>query len=89
MDKKLKFLLLGLSGSGKTEIAHYMSKAQRLDYDSTNGVHNYNFKLMDAMCSLTEVGGSDDMQRIWHHYYVGTMGIIYCFDMVLEIITMI
>ncbi|KNC29373.1 hypothetical protein FF38_01519 [Lucilia cuprina] len=48
-----------------------MSKAQRLDYDSTNGVHNYNFKLMDAMCSLTEVGGSDDMQRIWHHYYVG------------------
>ncbi|XP_037826662.1 ADP-ribosylation factor 1, partial [Lucilia sericata] len=80
-DKKLKFLLLGLSGSGKTEIAHYLSKTQRLDYDSTNGVHNYNFKLMEAMCSLTEVGGSDDMQRIWHHYYVGTMGIIYCFDM--------
>ncbi|XP_065365363.1 ADP-ribosylation factor-like protein 15 [Calliphora vicina] len=80
-DKKLKFLLLGLSGSGKTEIAHYLSKAQRLDYDSTNGVHNYSFKLMETLCSLTEVGGSDDMQRIWHHYYVGTMAVIYCFDL--------
>lgn len=70
-DKKLKFLILGLRGSGKTEIAHYLTKTQRLDYDSTNGVHNYTFKLMETMCSLTEIGGNDDMQRIWHHYYVG------------------
>lgn len=69
-DKKLKLLLLGLSGSGKTEIAHYLSKRQRLDYDATNGAHNYCFKLMEAKCSLTEIGGSDDMQKIWHHYFV-------------------
>ena len=74
-DKKLKLLLLGISGSGKTEIAHYLSKTQRLDYDPTNGVHNYSFKLSNALCSLTEIGGSDDMQRIWHHYYVGVSSI--------------
>uniref|UniRef100_A0A1I8NPR1 Uncharacterized protein n=1 Tax=Stomoxys calcitrans TaxID=35570 RepID=A0A1I8NPR1_STOCA len=80
-EKKLKFLLLGLEDSGKTEIAHYLSQTQRSDYDSTNGVHNYTMKFMEVQCSMTEIGGNDDIQRIWHHYYAGTMAIIYCFDM--------
>ncbi|XP_075158345.1 ADP-ribosylation factor [Haematobia irritans] len=84
-EKKLKFLLLGLEGSGKTEIAHYLSRTQRLDYDPTNGVHNYNMTCMEAQCSMTEIGGNDDIQRIWHHYYAGTMAIIYCFDMSAEL----
>lgn len=70
-EKKLKLLLLGLVGSGKTEIAHYLSKTKRLDYDSTNGVHNYSMMVMETLCSLTEIGGNEDIQNIWHHYYAG------------------
>ncbi|XP_019894974.2 ADP-ribosylation factor-like protein 15 [Musca domestica] len=80
-EKKLKFLLLGLAGSGKTEIGHYLMEKQRLDYESTNGAHNYSMKCGNAQCSITEIGGNDDIQNIWHHYYAGTMAIIYCFDL--------
>ncbi|XP_073835519.1 ADP-ribosylation factor-like protein 8 isoform X2 [Musca autumnalis] len=83
-EKKLKFLLLGLAGSGKTEIAHYLTEKQRLDYESTNGAHNYTMTSMNAQCSITEIGGNDDIQKIWHHYYAGAMAIIYCFDMSLS-----
>lgn len=67
-----------MAGSGKTEIAHCLSQTQRLDYDSTNGVHSYTIKCQEAQCSMTEIGGNDDIQRIWHHYYAGvSLGITY------------
>ncbi|KAL9871702.1 ADP-ribosylation factor-like protein 13B [Glossina fuscipes fuscipes] len=80
-EKKMRILLLGLAGSGKTEIAHQLIKAKRHDYQATNGAHSYNIIHSDTVCSLTEIGGNEDMQKIWHHYYVGTMALIYCFDM--------
>ncbi|XP_036320144.1 probable ADP-ribosylation factor At2g15310 [Rhagoletis pomonella] len=80
-EKHLKVLLLGLMGSGKSELGHLLSRQQRQDYEPTNGVQYFRMHLPDRHLSLTEVGGNVEMQKIWHHYFLTTMGLIYCFDM--------
>lgn len=77
-EQRIRLLLLGQMNSGKTEVAHRLLNSKRQDYMSTNGVRNYTMdKITDLPspasripCSLTEIGGNDDMQQIWHYYYV-------------------
>ncbi|KAH8396143.1 hypothetical protein KR222_004000, partial [Zaprionus bogoriensis] len=90
---QFKVLLLGATGSGKTQLGHLLSGQQRDadDLAATNGVRCYRCDMPTAQsasadaaaCSLllTEVGGSEDMQRIWPHYYAGCHALIFCFDL--------
>ncbi|XP_064547137.1 uncharacterized protein LOC135434468 [Drosophila montana] len=86
---RYKVLLLGATGSGKTQLGHLLSGEERdaNDMDATNGVRCYRL-LANGMPEssagsllLTEVGGSLDMQRIWPHYYANCHALIFCFDL--------
>ncbi|XP_030382383.1 uncharacterized protein LOC115629919 [Scaptodrosophila lebanonensis] len=81
-----KALLLGSSGSGKTELGHLLSGRPRDvdDQEQTNGVRCYRCRRrapQDVELALTEVGGNADMQRLWPHYYASTHALIYCFNL--------
>ncbi|XP_028896454.1 ADP-ribosylation factor-like protein 13B [Zeugodacus cucurbitae] len=80
-EKHVKLLLLGSMASGKTEVGHLLSRQHRQSYEPTNGVQYFRMEFLERQVSVTEVGGSTEMQKIWHHYFLTTMGIIYCFDM--------
>ncbi|XP_037931535.1 ADP-ribosylation factor-like protein 2 [Teleopsis dalmanni] len=80
-EKLIKVVLLGLEGSGKTEIGCALAGTQRLGDDSTNGVQYFRMKLPSVQVSITEIGGNKEMQKIWHHYFDTAMGFIFCFDM--------
>ncbi|KAL5281388.1 hypothetical protein ACFFRR_005031 [Megaselia abdita] len=79
--KPMSILLLGLESSGKTEIGHLIVKKQRQNFDSTNGVQNFTFNNHSFTINITEVGGNKEMQKLWHHYFIKTMAIVYCYDM--------
>lgn len=91
---EFKVLLLGATGSGKTQLGHLLSQRQRDpdDLAATNGVRCYRVEAAAAtelplasayssLLLLTEVGGSLDMQRIWPHYYASCHALIFCFDL--------
>ncbi|EDV95478.1 ADP-ribosylation factor-like protein 15 [Drosophila grimshawi] len=82
--ERFKVLLLGAAGSGKTQLGHLLSGEERdaADLGPTNGVRCYRCQ-PDAGCLLllTEVGGSEDMQRIWPHYYASCHALIFCYEL--------
>ncbi|XP_034479850.1 probable ADP-ribosylation factor At2g15310 [Drosophila innubila] len=86
---QFKVLLLGASGSGKTQLGLHLSGKQRDadDLGPTNGVRCYRIEAgaeaeaRVATLLLTEVGGSADMQRIWPYYYASCNALIFCFDL--------
>ncbi|XP_014085915.2 uncharacterized protein [Bactrocera oleae] len=80
-ERHIKLLLIGPMASGKTEVGHVLSRQHRQIYEPTNGVQYFRMEFPERQVSITEVGGSTEMQKIWHHYFLTTMGIIYCFDM--------
>lgn len=69
LNRPLTILILGLADSGKTEIAHILSKQTRTDQSSTKGVHLFNVEENDYAVKITEIGGSDSVRGIWPHYY--------------------
>ncbi|ALC49129.1 CG11356 [Drosophila busckii] len=87
-QQRFKLLLLGVAGSGKTQLGHLLSGRQRADDDrsATNGVRCYQLQQQQqqsefaAVASITEVGGSAEMQRLWPHYYASSHALIYCYD---------
>lgn len=65
----MSILILGLDGSGKTEIGYFLSKQRRLDFSQTNGSQTYHFNVKNTPVNLNEIGGSDDIRSLWVHYY--------------------
>ncbi|KAH8290026.1 hypothetical protein KR044_000469 [Drosophila immigrans] len=86
---QFKILVLGASGSGKTALALQLSGQRRDDDDlgPTNGVRCYRIEDLVTLL-LTEVGGSEDMQRIWPYYYANCNALIFCFDLSADIAAM-
>ncbi|XP_034101152.1 uncharacterized protein LOC117565904 [Drosophila albomicans] len=80
---QFKILLLGATGSGKTQLGLQLSGKQRDadDLGPTNGVRCYRIEDLVTLLLLTEVGGSQDMQRIWPYYYASCNALIFCFDL--------
>lgn len=80
---RFKLLLLGVAGSGKTQLGHLLSGEERdaNDMGATNGVRCYRVMHPESSLLLTEVGGSTDMQRIWQHYFATCHALVYCFDL--------
>lgn len=79
----MSILLLGLDGSGKTEIGYFLNKKQRIDFSKTNGSQMYHFNVNDIPINLNEIGGSADIRSLWIHYYrevycVNLIGIAFC-----------
>lgn len=72
-EQRICLLLLGQMNSGKTEVAHRLLNIKRQNYMSTNGVRSYTMDLPSSAfrtpCLLTEIGGNEEMQQIWHYYY--------------------
>lgn len=73
-------LLIGLDGSGKTEILHTLWNKKRIDFTPTVGCQNHNFNYMGTEVSLTELGGSKSIRGIWKHYYQEAHGAIFVID---------
>lgn len=67
--RPLSILILGLEGSGKTEIGYFLSKKQRLDFSQTNGSQAFHLNVNNTPVNLNEIGGSADIRSLWVHYY--------------------
>lgn len=65
----MSILILGLDGSGKTELGYFLSKKARLDFFPTNGSQTYHFNIKNTPVNLNEIGGSADIRSLWAHYY--------------------
>lgn len=64
-------LLLGLKGSGKTTIGNWAMKIKSppKEIPSTVGLQMFETIVDNSVMTLIEVGGGDDIRKIWHHYF--------------------
>jgi ADP-ribosylation factor-like protein 13B len=75
--------LIGLDNSGKTKIGIVLCKQQPEfdEYAPTQGSRFFEVGAYKKHCvKITELGGSADMRRIWKHYYMDALGVIYVID---------
>ncbi|XP_055857948.1 uncharacterized protein LOC129920589 [Episyrphus balteatus] len=82
--RELNILLLGMKSVGKTEVGYILAGKKRTIYETTNGVQCYKTRLPKCSLAITEVGGNRQSEKLWHHYYSRTMGLIYCYDMSID-----
>ncbi|CAD7093966.1 unnamed protein product [Hermetia illucens] len=85
MLENINILVLGLNGSGKTEICHVLSDKKRTDMFPTNGLRLFARKIENFAVTFTEIGGNEGIRNIWHHYYPKAHAIIYVVDLADEV----
>ncbi|KAI6655889.1 ADP ribosylation factor 1 [Oopsacas minuta] len=72
--------MVGLDAAGKTTILYKLEIGESI-YTPPKlafGVEKVEFK--DFVITMWDVGGSQNMRRIWRHYYQNTQGIIFVVD---------
>lgn len=73
--------MLGLSGAGKTQIAHKICKLKRKDHLPTNlGCNFYEVTIKNTIVKINELGGDANIREIWYHYFLEAYGVIFVID---------
>lgn len=85
--KQCKVVMLGFQGSGKTTLFYRYTTSTVLKQPETTIGFNMETVKVPATAttkalsvSLFDVGGSDCMQPLWHHFYFGIHGIVFVMD---------
>lgn len=79
-NKTAQILILGLDASGKTTIIHRIKTGTNAITVPTIGFNAESFKYGNLTFSAFDLGGQDQIRKLWHHYYPGTDAIVFIVD---------
>eukprot|EP00435_Cladocopium_sp_Y103_P032698 s548_g8.t1 len=78
--KEMRILMLGLDAAGKTTILYKLKFAEVVVTIPTIGFNVETVEYKNINFTVWDVGGQDQIRRLWGHYYRGTNGLIYVVD---------
>lgn len=78
--KEMRILMLGLDAAGKTTILYKLKFAEVVVTIPTVGFNVESVEYKNINFTVWDVGGQDQIRRLWSHYYRGTNGLIYVVD---------
>ena len=79
-NKRAQILILGLDASGKTTIIHRIKTGNNIITVPTIGFNAETFEYGNLTFSAFDLGGQDQIRKLWHHYYPGTDAIVFIVD---------
>ena len=72
--------MIGLGGSGKTQILYKLKLGCTINTIETIGFNVEEITWEDKSLTLWDVGGSDRIRCMWKHYYSDLQGLIFVVD---------
>ena len=79
-NKTAQILILGLDASGKTTIIHRIKTGNNIITVPTIGFNTEQFIYGNLTFSAFDLGGQDQIRKLWHHYFAGTDAIVFIVD---------
>mmetsp|Transcript_46602 Transcript_46602/g.84216 ORF Transcript_46602/g.84216 Transcript_46602/m.84216 type:complete len:190 (-) Transcript_46602:16-585(-) len=79
-NKKLRILMVGLDGAGKTTILYQLKLGEVVATVPTVGFNMENVQYKNINFDVWDVGGQEKMRPLWKHYYRNTGGLIFVVD---------
>jgi len=79
-QKKVKILMLGLDGSGKTTILYKLKLGDVVSTIPTIGFNTEAVEYKNVKFTVWDIGGQDKLRELWKHYYNDVDGIIFVID---------
>ena len=79
-NKRAQILILGLDASGKTTIIHRIKTGTNAVTVPTIGFNTDTFEYGNLTFSAFDLGGQDQIRKLWYHYYPGTDAIVFIID---------
>ncbi|XP_021708319.1 ADP-ribosylation factor-like protein 13B [Aedes aegypti] len=79
-DDVLGLLLIGLDGTGKTELAYKICETKRDEYLQTKGCRVFNANIAGTKVQLTEIGGAPEFRDLWKYYFLDMFAVIFVID---------
>jgi len=79
-SKEVRILMLGLDAAGKTTILYRLKLAEVINTVPTVGFNVEMVEYGNIKFNVFDVGGQDQIRKLWRHYFQGTDGLIYVVD---------
>ncbi len=79
-NKRVQILILGLDASGKTTIIHRIKTGTNAITVPTIGFNAETFEYGNLTFSAFDLGGQEQIRKLWYHYYPGTDAIVFIID---------
>nr|CAI44579.1 arl_A06 [Paramecium tetraurelia] len=77
-SKKLKIVIVGLEGSGKTSILQYLKNGKFIEAQPTIGLNVETIQFKARHYLVFDVGGK--VRTLWSHYYENLDGLVFVID---------
>ena len=78
--KEKRLLMVGLDAAGKTTILYRLRLAEAATTVPTIGFNMETVEYRNIKFDIWDVGGQDQIRKLWRHYFKGTDGLIYVVD---------
>eukprot|EP01017_Pseudomicrothorax_dubius_P036085 TRINITY_DN5132_c0_g1_i3.p1 TRINITY_DN5132_c0_g1~~TRINITY_DN5132_c0_g1_i3.p1 ORF type:complete len:180 (-),score=29.10 TRINITY_DN5132_c0_g1_i3:158-697(-) len=75
-----RILLVGLDGAGKTTFLYKMKLNEYVRTVPTIGFNVESLDYKNLHMTIWDVGGQEQIRRLWSHYYANTDGVIFIID---------
>jgi ADP-ribosylation factor-like protein 1 len=79
-ERQFKILILGLDRAGKTTILERIQGEDFKDTVPTIGYNHKEVKIKNVTLDTWDLSGQENLRKIWKHYFVDTLGIIFVID---------
>ena len=77
---KMKMLMLGLDGAGKTTILYRMKLNEYVNTVPTIGFNVEDLEYKNLKMTIWDIGGQGSIRKLWRYYYDGTQAVIFVVD---------
>ncbi|KAH7575306.1 hypothetical protein ACOSP7_005184 [Xanthoceras sorbifolium] len=79
-DCKIKFLMVGLDGSGKTTVLYKLKLGEIVTTTPTVGFNVETVEYRNMSFCVWDVGGQSKIRPLWRHYFEKTQALIFVVD---------
>lgn len=77
---KKKIIIQGLDSSGKTTFLYAFTQGKVIPTAVTAASNSENILFEGKDLHLWDLGGCDNMKKLWYHYYKGADGLVFLVD---------
>merc|ERR1712209_294688 len=76
----MRILMVGLDAAGKTTVLYKLKLGEVITTIPTIGFNVETVEYKNLNFTVWDVGGQEEIRKLWRHYYQGTNGLIYVVD---------